>query len=435
VNERVARRYLVVTFSYAPKTAPRAFRWQPIAEAWAARGIHVDVVTEQVAGAPVDEVLNGVHVHRVRRPSLDGVLRGRLRRGAGGRGPFAWLWRRVHWPDDKMTWIWPAVRAVRRLMRDREYDVVISVSWSVVGHVVAHLVHRPTRLWTWIMDVGDPFCFHVMVPPNNLALYDGLNHRYERRLFRLADAVSVTTPRTASRYAALFPESAAKIAVIPPLFSAPPPADGRASIFPADGKIRLVFTGAMRRVNRRPDVILDVFARLRAMPEGDRFELHLAGSGSAGQVRETLAAAPEEARRAVVAHGVVPRATALRMIREADVLVSLGYVGDYQLPSKLVDYVSTGKPIVNVATIADDTSAEFLRRYPAALLLTVLAPGDVALAAERLHELIVRRPPPVDRRVIDEMLAPHRLEAVLAAYDDLISRAEASRPRRTPAPS
>ena len=76
------------------------------------------------------------------------------------------------------------------------------------------LAARKPRSFRWLIDLGDPFSFADESPPNNFRLYRLLNLRFERSCFAEADSVSVTTPETRERYAALFPESAQKIAVV-----------------------------------------------------------------------------------------------------------------------------------------------------------------------------------------------------------------------------
>lgn len=56
-------------------------------------------------------------------------------------------------------------------------------------------------------------------------------------------------------------------------------------------------------------------------------------------------------------------------IRSADILINVGNNAGNQTPSKVVDYISAGKPIVNFYEISDDTSKILLERYPYALNL------------------------------------------------------------------
>jgi len=52
---------------------------------------------------------------------------------------------------------------------------------------------------------------------------------------------------------------------------------------------------------------------------------------------------------------------------EADILINLGNQCVNQMPSKVFEYISTGKPVVNIHTLDNDTSKRYLEKYPMAL--------------------------------------------------------------------
>ena len=66
----------------------------------------------------------------------------------------------------------------------------------------------------------------------------------------------------------------------------------------------------------------------------------------------------------------------------SDILVNIGNATKYQLPSKLVEYVSTGKPILNITSILDDSSDAFLSSYPMAKTVCLGKDDDVASKVE-----------------------------------------------------
>ena len=52
------------------------------------------------------------------------------------------------------------------------------------------------------------------------------------------------------------------------------------------------------------------------------------------------------------------------MTKEADVLINIGDNIPYQLPSKVVEYASTGKPILNIMENETDNSIKYFNNYP-----------------------------------------------------------------------
>lgn len=62
--------------------------------------------------------------------------------------------------------------------------------------------------------------------------------------------------------------------------------------------------------------------------------------------------------------GVLPADKADSLIEEADILVHIGNKVSDQMPSKILDYISTGKPILNIYGIDDCPTLPYLKKYP-----------------------------------------------------------------------
>jgi glycosyltransferase involved in cell wall biosynthesis len=414
------RRMLVITASYAPLLNARAFRWTALAQHFAANGWEVDVVTMAHAGAPAGSTrLSGVQVHRVGGGVVD-TLRGsarakpsRLKAGVLGLGRRAW--RSLYWPDGDCLWYWPARRAALDLLRERRHETIVGVSPTFTAVVAARAAHRASPDARLVLDLGDPFSPAADIAPNNLALYDGLNMRTERDCFQRARAVSVTTPQTAGRYAAAFPESAAKVRVIPPLFSIPAgQAGGR--FFPEDGKLRLVYVGTLYQRLREPGFLLRLFEALRA--RNASYELHFFGDVHA--FSPLLEDASRRLDGAVRVHGVVPRETVARAVDDADILVNIGNTTRDQLPSKVVEYAASGKPILNIARHAEDSSVSFLAAYPDKLNLHDRGAPPTPAEVDALAAFAAGLPRRLSPAAVDAWLAPYRLPRIAAQYEEIL---------------
>lgn len=417
------RPVVIVSFSYAPRLNPRAFRWTAIAERLAASGHAVEVVTSWVPGAAENETVGGVRIHRAGWKLLERGRSGTGGAGAGGGsiepgllGSVARrLWRGVCWPDVTANWYFPALRVAAPLLEARPDAALVSVAPSFTAVAVGHTLRRRRGGLRWILDLGDPFSFLVETPPNNPLLYSGLNRRFERAAFRAADAVSVTNRRTADRYGAEFPESAGKITVIPPLLSAQvSPAPVRAR----DGALRIVYLGTLYQGLREPDFLLALFGAACAASPGFPLELHF--YGDAGVCAPVLEHHRAGSGGAVQLHGVVSRADALEAMRNADVLVNLGNETAFQLPSKVVEYAAAGKPVVNIASHHEDSSIEFFRAYPQALNLVAAGTSPTGAQAAEFAAFVSRPPATVEPGALEAFLGPFRIDAIAARYAALL---------------
>ena len=65
-----------------------------------------------------------------------------------------------------------------------------------------------------------------------------------------------------------------------------------------------------------------------------------------------------------------------REYEAADVLVNIGNVADNCMPSKLFEYISTGKPIINVYKLPECPTLKYMAVYPAALCISEKEIGE-----------------------------------------------------------
>jgi glycosyltransferase involved in cell wall biosynthesis len=385
-------RILIISYSYAPVINPRAFRWTALAEFWARQGHEIDVITVWSPGRERSESRNGVTVHRV-GGAVSGSLRALIKRAGpdtdvtaekfsisissinrSSAGKFArglkWLhdhtWKRIYWPDFACIWYFAATRKMKALLGRKPYDAMITVSLPFTDHLIGKGARRVQPDLAWLVDIGDPFCFLDMTPHNNRRLYRRLNERVERSVFMAADAVSVTTEKTRDHYVRLFPEAKGKMHVMGPLLPAITESRAR-QVFPADGVTRLVFVGTLYREIRNPTPVLAFFNELTRKAPDRPMELHF--FGDIHDCEPCFAAHRELLGRRVFLHGVVDRETALSAMQQATTLINIGNNTSYQLPSKVLEYAASGRPLINVVQDSSDSSVEVLRSHPACLTL------------------------------------------------------------------
>ncbi len=288
-------------------------------------------------------------------------------------------WKNIYWPDYAALWILPAIREGARLLQQEKPTIVITVSIPFSSHIVGYFLRKRGLVSRWIADIGDPFAFMVEAPTNNHGIYGGLNFRVEKAVLYATDAISVTTEGTLRRYLATYPLVDGKIFEIPPLSNS----QGTAPVarFPGDGKTRLVYTGTLHQTIRGPERVLALFSRMLAK-QGDNLELHFYGNHS--EVTRTFDALPQGVRASVFLHGEVSRDKAVEAMRSASALINVGNDTTYQLPSKLVEYAATGKPVINVVARQNDSSVAFFKRHPCAFNVI----GDAATGDEGADEAL-----------------------------------------------
>jgi glycosyltransferase involved in cell wall biosynthesis len=433
---------LIICNSYLPNSDPRALRWTALSEEWAKCGIEVHVITGKPVGQPGQEIRNGVHVHRLGSGIFSGLRRwstepssivtARDKKNQTSHPALAHTpnalsaalrkilrlihdltWKQVYWPDSTCLWIWPAARYAIRLGRQHAVDALVTVSHPFSGHVVGLIVqHRLPRL-KWLADSGDPFAFSNESETNNFWLWKILNFWVERKLINTVGAFSVTTKETAELYKQYFPEGANKLVVIPPLIQ-PSFFDARAwgEDRPASCEIMLLFVGVFYKNVRSPEPLLDLFEKLLWNSEILKNNIKLYVIGPTDMVADALQQYPDLWDK-IVLLGKMPHSKAVKVMFSADCLVNVGNSTHYQLPSKLIEYMATGKPILNVSSISNDSSSQALQNYPISYNWALNKENDLD-ALCRFLETCCGQSLPVEQR--ESLVAPFSLASVSAQY-------------------
>lgn len=143
-----------------------------------------------------------------------------------------------------------------------------------------------------------------------------------------------------------------------PLVTRPPHYETEAPL-QDEGKIRCVFAGMIYSGIRDPSYTLQLF---KPLLESGKVSLHMVGVK-----REELPDIYQDMD--VVCHGRVPADDAQAIINQADILINIGNLMTNQIPSKIFDYASQGKPIINVCKNANCPTLPYMAKYPLALNL------------------------------------------------------------------
>jgi hypothetical protein len=269
----------------------------------------------------------------------------------------------------------------------------------------------------WIVDIGDPFALLHDIPLNNHRLYGRLNHRAEAAVLRQADHVALTTRGAWEQYQRAFDVAADKISIIPPLHSLPPPSPEPDGARPAAEKcdaIRMVYCGRVYNDIRSPAYLLKLLRRLvDGASQGPSPQLHFFGGVS--DCCHVFEPYRDLIGTHLFLHGEVDRATVASALHNADLLVNIGNSTSHQLPSKIVEYIGTGKPIVNLINHDRDCTLEHLARYPAALNLRCHE-HSIEENVLRTVQLIERLPIVVPSEQLASLQASFLPETIAAAY-------------------
>ncbi len=120
-------------------------------------------------------------------------------------------------------------------------------------------------------------------------------------------------------------------------------------------KINLVFVGVFYEDIRNPVSLFEIISKTK----NEDIVLNIVGGGCEEIVEEWAAKFPNK----IIRHGYRSLEAALNAMQRADILVNVDNTAKNMLPSKVNDYISTGKPIVNLHPFEDNKTIEYFGKY------------------------------------------------------------------------
>ena len=245
-----------------------------------------------------------------------------------------------------------AVKAFYKKLREIDassYDVIISMSGRYYPSIAVAKYCKRTKT-PFIFYQVDPCGSSQYLPEKSLQR----RRQIEEEIYQAADYVITTDliHRDVTEY--LSNQLCNKIVELEfPLISEQHLVIGNNK---KNNKVICVFSGSIYGGIRDPKYTLDMFREL--YKEGI-VELHFAGMNA------------EELNNAefVKCHGVLPLDEAVKLNASADFLINIGNSVTNQVPSKVFDYISTGKPIINVCKNRNCPTIKYMENYPFAINL------------------------------------------------------------------
>lgn len=426
---------LIVCHSYPPGQSPRAYRWSSIAEFWSGLGHNVSVVTSYDPSSSF-EVLNGVFVYRLKSSVME-TLRHYFKKKKNNLSKNSdeqpsvvknkslikkihdLTWKKIYWPDSSCLTYFPMVTLAKKIYLKNKYDVLITVSHPFCGHLVGKKIKKIFPDLPWIVDIGDPFFFLDVTPVNNLFLYSKLNFIQEKTICKESDFISVTTPETLNLYKKKFPESKNKIFHIPPLVNIKHKAN---RLFIDDmfdkNKINISFLGVLYKNLREPGGVLKLVQDAAKSDQRILTKLKLHFWGNISQCYDIFEKYPDVANL-IEFHGMVSKEDSWQVMRQSDILLNIGNKTSYQLPSKVVEYATTGKPIINISTIEGDSSKNYLTDHPCVFFYTE---NSVVNINTFIDFVFASKDIKIDCKYVDQVTNNHSVENIALSYMKLIEQ-------------
>lgn len=337
---------LVVNYYYPQVGTSHGYRWGELCNELAKNGVEVDYLTSRCPFERVTvEGINLIEVGPKVRSSFveghkvgNGVKQG-LKKNLGILGlinkRLKMLYRFFYWPDGLWFWFFPLI-SWYILNRGREYDAVITYSPTMVSHLfgLVFKINRGERIH-WLADYGDPFSISYNMQPNNFRLYKRLNEKIECYIFDKADSVSFTNEETVSGYKKI--HCLPKAMILNHAVNIDDYYVGKNH----KGKkiLRIAYVGGLHEGIREPYEPLRVLEAVAGIFDMHNKKLKVDMYGPLNGL--------EVGSEILTHHGKVSKCAAVDVVRGNNILLNIENKNCVMSPSKIVEYLATGKPIIN----------------------------------------------------------------------------------------
>ena len=240
---------------------------------------------------------------------------------------------------------------IRKAVKAADYDAMVSFSAPFLTHCCASRIAAESGV-PWIAVCFDPFFSNRIYDPGRM----DARKKLEEEVMAPAAKVILTFPtdRDYLRRGVAFREKIIGIGL--------PGIVRRAEDAPGEEHEGCVcsFFGSMYKDIRDPGAAIALMERV-----SDEIETRFIGHVDDAEAGDFF---PEGCRCKYL--GEKSGAELAEQYAEADVLMNIGNSVGNQMPSKIFEYISTGKPILNIVKSPECPTLRALEKYPARLNLT-----------------------------------------------------------------
>jgi glycosyltransferase involved in cell wall biosynthesis len=261
------------------------------------------------------------------------------------------------WPDNLIWYYSKAYKQLEKNHTHENIDMILTINSPFPAHLAGRKFKTKNPHVRWLTFTIDPFARASDF--SNRWLFRSYKTRIdtaeEKGVFKTAD-LNFVSEEVYETDTEIFAEVLDKVIPIPYLLQRAAPTGGD-SRFP-DGKINLIYTGRFYRSIRNPEYFLRIFCQIR----NPDINLHLFTFSDCDDIIDKYV---NQSLGRIIHHAPVTQDQVPDILNQANILVSVGNSTTSFKPSKLFEYLATGKPIlhINQSNQHDDV----LEKYPLGL--------------------------------------------------------------------
>lgn len=326
----------ILTAVFHPELHPRAFRAYELAKEYAIQGHDVEVfLLTRIKGFDYEQLSQELHIKITILPLYTREL--------GAENIFQQtnpLLRWIHWgyrwlleyllAGNLFAYSTRIAECLKHEMQQKDMVIALSTPFmNLLGLAKYVHTHKAQSKTIYIADSGDPFYYSQQT---KRALYFKW---VEKWVYRHFDYLSIPTSDAIPAYAPLIPKE--KIQIIPQAFNM---RDVHLSPAPTSDIPTFAYAGVFYQDIRNPEFL---FKHLCTLTEDFRFHVYLRHRDP--HITSVLDKYQKQLGEKLIIHYSVKRTDLLYRLSECHFLINISNTTSTQLPSKLIDYGITKRPV------------------------------------------------------------------------------------------
>ena len=348
--------------NYYPISMANGICVEAIAEELIKQNYEVHVICQKIGRELKDEEINGVLVHRVLSSLYKRVELKRMTKSVGNRyllRGISLLIKLIHLPFYPITSFFLINRYKKKLLYfcGTEQITVISC-FNPIEAVIAGMKVKKRMINN--LNIGyylDSLSNEGKIGLLPQKLRDYLGFRWEKKLFSDSDAILLMESHCNHYLSSDYKKFQGKIEFVDiPLYK-------EIKMDVCNNSHKIVYAGMLNSERRNPDYACSLLSEV--LPN---YVLEFYGRGDCDSILDKYRI---ENGGNVINKGFVNRDEAKQVIDKAEILLSIGNKDSDMTPSKIFEYVATGKKIIHFAYDKRDACIPYLNMYPNGLIINM----------------------------------------------------------------
>lgn len=249
-------------------------------------------------------------------------------------------------------------KKIEKLISEKKIDTVISVALPFAIHMYASVLKKRNPQLKWIPVSFDPYAYDEVT--NAHCKEECISE--ENRVLRNADKIMFLT-QFQNDYKNSVLKDKIEFFELPNIRKMYYDLASERMNYDSN-RINCVFLGNLYLIQRHPRFLFELFEGMK----NKIITLYIIGD-LVDLPKDYIDEWITKFNGRLIYTGRVSQKVAINAMLDADILINIGHATTNQCPSKILDYMSTGKPILSIAKIDNCTSEPYLCRYPKALTL------------------------------------------------------------------